>query len=80
MAPVFVGDRQQLIAFQFGRALRTKRLQLGLTQQNLADVSGLNRSYISEVECGRVSISLARAERLANAVGSTLVDLLNTDP
>jgi transcriptional regulator with XRE-family HTH domain len=47
-----------------------------MTQEQVAARSGMNRSYISEVECGKENISLERAERLAHAVESTLLPLL----
>jgi transcriptional regulator with XRE-family HTH domain len=47
-----------------------------MTQEQVATRSGMNRSYISEVERGKENISLERAERLARAVESTLVQLL----
>lgn len=60
-------------------ALRERRLSLGMTQSELVEKTGLSRSYISEVECGRESISLDRAEKLARAVNSSLSELLKED-
>lgn len=73
----FVGNIRQSISAQFGAALRERRRELGLTQMELARKSGLSRSYISEVECGKESISLERAERLAQALECHLADLLS---
>src|SRR5438874_9351416 len=64
------------ITARFGMALRARRKQLGLTQAALADATSLSRSYISDVERGRESISLDRAERLAQALDVHLADLL----
>ena len=72
----FVGNNRQTISSRFGAALRDQRKKLGLTQEQLSAATGLNRSFISEVECGRANISLDRAEILANALNSQLVDLL----
>ena len=72
----FVGNIQHSSTARFGAALREKRMRIGMTQSDLAQLSGLNRSYISEIENGRESISLDRAENLAKAVGSSLSDLL----
>lgn len=75
-ASLFVGNIQHPVTTAFGAALRARRLQRGLTQAELAEIAGLNRSYISEVENGQQSISLERADRLAKAVGSQLTELL----
>lgn len=75
-ASSFVGNFRQSITKRFGQALRERRKALGLTQTDLATTTGLSRSYISEVECGRETISLERAEKLAQAVNVPLSDLL----
>jgi ribosome-binding protein aMBF1 (putative translation factor) len=78
-ASSFVGNIQHRSTARFGMALRERRLSLGMTQSELVEKTGLSRSYISEVECGRESISLDRAEKLARAVNSSLSELLKED-
>lgn len=75
-ASSFVGNNQQSISAFFGKSVKAARKKKGITQEQLSKITGLNRSYISEIECGKQSISLERAERLAQAVNSTLADLL----
>ncbi len=72
----FVGDDQHPINRRFGRGVQHRRQQLGLTQEELAATSGLNRSFLSEIENGRVRISLERAVRLAEALQCELADLI----
>lgn len=72
-----VGNNQRAITSQFGIAVRARRGRLGITQTELAKLAGLNRSYLSELERGLVSISLERAEKLAKALDCKLRDLLN---
>lgn len=58
---------------ELGKALATRRSQMGLTQSALATLSGLTRQTINQMENGTIGdLSLNRAERLANAVGLTL--------
>ena len=77
-APGFVvGNNQQEITAQFGRAVRGRRERLNVTQTELARLAGLNRSYLSELERGLVSISIERAEKLAHALNCKLRDLLD---
>jgi len=75
----FVGNIQHPSTARFGAALREKRLNIGMTQSELAQLTGLNRSYISEIESGRESISIDRAEKLAKAVNCSLSDLLKEE-
>ena len=75
----FVGNIRHQVTARFGIALKRKRQFLGMTQADLAKATGLSRSYISEIEHGRESISLERAERLAMAVDSRLSELLKEE-
>lgn len=71
----FVGNKQQATTSHFGSAIRAKRKQLGITQTELAERAGLNRSYLSELERGKTSISLERAEKIAKALSCELTGL-----
>ena len=72
----FVDNIRHSIVAQFGSAVRERRRELGKTQAELAAAAGLSRSYLSEVECGRQSISLERAAKLADALDCPLANLL----
>ena len=60
----------------FARNLRGYRRGKGLSQEKLAELSGLHRTYVGAVERGERNISLDNMERLANALGVNLTDLL----
>ncbi len=59
-----------------GKRVREARIARGLTQQELANLCCLNRSYISEVEAGKRNITISNAEKIALALQIDLVDLL----
>ncbi|NLI08798.1 MAG: helix-turn-helix transcriptional regulator [Thermotogaceae bacterium] len=63
------------ICKKFGRRLREIRDRKGMTQEKLSEISGLERSYISDVERGARSISLKNIERLASALGIQVNEL-----
>jgi HTH-type transcriptional regulator / antitoxin HipB len=52
-----------------GNQLRDRRSQLGLTQSALADVVGVNRRVIGELERGKPTVQLEIALRVAEALG-----------
>jgi DNA-binding XRE family transcriptional regulator len=72
----FVVNNQQAFLAKFGGSIKARRSTLNLTQTELAKLAGLNRSYLSEVENGLVSISIQRAEKIAQVLGCALSDLL----
>ena len=60
----------------FGENLRAAREACGLSQEALAGRAGLHRTYIGSVERGERNVSIDNMERLAAAVGVTLVSLI----
>lgn len=57
------------IRVRFGRAVRKRRLELGISQEDLADRAGIHRTYVGDVERGERNIALQNIEKLAQALG-----------
>jgi transcriptional regulator with XRE-family HTH domain len=62
-------------ARRLGDRVRTLRRELGITQETLADRSGLHRTYIADIERGLRNPSLWSIERLAAGLGCEVADL-----
>jgi transcriptional regulator with XRE-family HTH domain len=60
---------------KFGKRIRTLRKERGLSQEDLAELSGLDRTYISGIERGIRNVALRNIEALAQALGVSLADL-----
>lgn len=60
---------------QFGNALRKVRQDKKLSQEALAEISSLHRTYISEVERGDRNISLINIVKLCNSLNIETSDL-----
>lgn len=56
-------------ASDFGSAVRQRRRGLGLTQDALADVVGVNRRVIGELERGKATVRLQIVLDVARALG-----------
>lgn len=52
----------------FGNNVRKYRMKLGLSQEKFAEKCGLHRTYISDIECYRRSISLDNIQKIADAL------------
>lgn len=51
-----------------GPIVREARISQGWSQERLAETAGLDRSYVGEIERGRVSPTLLTLEKLATAL------------
>jgi len=60
----------------FGLVVRRLRESRSWSQEQLAAVSDLNRSYVGEVERGRVTASIVTAQKLARAFEVDVASLL----
>ena len=60
----------------FGSAVRRRREALELSQERLAEVSELHRTYIGGIERGERNAGLVNITRLAVALDTSVADLL----
>ena len=61
----------------FGNRVREIRLQRGMSQEKLADMSGLDRTYIGGIERGERNPALVNIGRIAKALGVRPADLFD---
>jgi transcriptional regulator with XRE-family HTH domain len=58
---------------ELGHALRTRRSEMGLSQAQVAALSGLSRQTVNQIEtCAAPDLGLNKAERLAAVLGLLL--------
>jgi transcriptional regulator with XRE-family HTH domain len=62
-----------------GRNVRRIRQEKGLTQEQLAEISGFSQQYLSGLEQGRRNPTVVSIYELANALGVSHMELVNPD-
>lgn len=60
-----------------GKRVRELRNNLSISQEELASLSELDRTYVTSVERGKRNISIVNIEKLASALGVTLKDFFD---
>jgi y4mF family transcriptional regulator len=58
-----------------GRNVKARRVELGWTQEQLADRSELDQRFISSLENGRRNPTISKLAQVADALGSTVSHL-----
>lgn len=59
---------EDLIKNDVGGRIRTRRIERGYTQKQLSELTGINQSYLSEIEKGRCVLSESNAEIIGDAL------------
>lgn len=69
-------ERKTSLQIEFGNIVRNRRIQLKLTQEELAERANMHFTYVSSTERGERNISLANIEKLANALECSMKNLM----
>ena len=64
---------EQSLAWFYGNMLKERRMELKLTQRELAEKLGRDQSYIARVERGKADIQLSSFFRIASILGIQFV-------
>ena len=65
------------IRIKVGKRVKELRNRLGISQEELADLANLDRTYITSVECGKRNISILNIEKLSIALKVTLKEFFD---
>ena len=67
---------KKLISIKFGEKVREIRISKNLSQEQLADLATVHRTYIGMVERAEKNITLVNIEKIANALNVNITELL----
>lgn len=59
---------QEEIRVAYGKAVRAIRQNKKISQEELGDLCGLHRTYISDIELGKRNVSLENIDKIAHAL------------
>ena len=65
---------------QIGFRIREKRLEMKMTQADLGRAAELHRTFIGSVERGERNVALLSLRRIAQALRTSVVELLAEQP
>lgn len=59
----------------FGKKVLERRLSLKISQETLANMADIDRTYLPDIEKGKRNVSLRVADKIAKALNVSLKDL-----
>jgi transcriptional regulator with XRE-family HTH domain len=71
-----VSARRQSISIKFGRVVKLVREQQGVSQEQLAELAEVDRTYVSMIERGKRHPTLEVAERISHSLGLRLSEMI----
>ena len=70
-------EQKQATRERMGMRIAALRKLAGLSQEQLAERAGLQRTHISRIEAGKYAVTLETVQAIAEALGMT-VDIIDT--
>ena len=67
------------ILILFGRKVRKRRKELGLSQEKLAELADVHRTYVGMIERGEKNITLSNIAKFAKALKLQINELLKLE-
>lgn len=67
--------KERKLVVRFGESIRRLRRKAGLSQERLADLCDIHRTYVGFIERGEKTVTIETASKLATALGLTLSEL-----
>ena len=64
------------LSLQIGKLIRNKRIERNLSQESVALLSGIDRSYIGRIERGQVNITVEKLYVIAKVLDIPVKELL----
>jgi transcriptional regulator with XRE-family HTH domain len=69
-----------MLSRRIGRNIAILRKRRGLTQEKLAEKTGLSQNFIARLETGSKNPSIETIEAIANAIGCDIEEIVRKDP
>lgn len=68
-------NRSKLV--NLGKRIQELRIQNSISQEKLADLAGVHRTYVGMIERGEKNMTIRSVEKIATALGVTLSELFD---
>lgn len=74
-----MNNKETKLSIKIGIKIKLERTKRGLSQEKLAELSGISTNYIGAIERGTSSPTIDILDQLANALKMELAELINVN-
>lgn len=67
------------ILVNLGQKIRDRRREIGVSQEEFAELVGVHRTYVGMIERGEKNITLLNVEKFAKALNLSISELLKSE-
>ncbi len=64
---------------KFGKKINQLRVQKGFSIEHLANISNVDRNYISDIEKGKRNVSIEITEKIISALNTDFAEFFNDE-
>ena len=64
---------------KFGKKINQLRVQKGFSIEHLANISNVDRNYISDIEKGKRNVSIEITEKIISALNTDFTEFFNDE-
>jgi transcriptional regulator with XRE-family HTH domain len=76
LSTIYEFGKMENIKVKFGQRVKELRIANGYSQEKLAEISNLDRTYIPGIEFGKRNVSIIVIEKIAKSFGMSVSELL----
>lgn len=66
------------IKFRFGKKVKDLRVSNKISQEKLAELADIDRTYVADIESGKRNISITIIEKIAKAFNISISDIFRS--
>lgn len=74
---IIINSMKETVLVDFGKKIKELRSLKKISQEELADLAGVHRTYIGMIERAEKNITLLNIEKIANALNINIKDLFD---
>ncbi len=70
--------KRSALAVRLGSSVRAARMEIGVSQERLAERAGISKNYVGNIERGEYDVTVSSLKAIASALNRTAAEILQS--